>query len=100
MAALTMSFDRDACRYAAAVQTNGHRVEMITTNNIQSMMMPLFDRWITKVGGGKTGTHSTNSSSFRYDEADSIQVLLTFTTSVMVFLRVNMPMSSTRKSPT
>ena len=25
MAALTMSMDRDACRYAAAVQTNGHR---------------------------------------------------------------------------
>ncbi len=25
MAALTMSLDKDACRYAAAVQTNGHR---------------------------------------------------------------------------
>lgn len=57
MAALTMSFDRFACRYAAAVQTNGHRVEMITEGNINSMMMPLFHRWIQQVGGGKGPQH-------------------------------------------
>jgi eukaryotic translation initiation factor 2C len=53
MAAITMSFDRDACRYAAAVQTNGHRVEMISPANIRGMFIPLFRQWVTKVGGGQ-----------------------------------------------
>lgn len=57
MAAITMSFDRNACRYAAAVQTNGYRVEMITAANIKSMMIPLFDYWISKVGGGSGPKH-------------------------------------------
>lgn len=57
MAAITMSFDRNACRYAAAVQTNGYRVEMITAANIKSMLLPLFDQWISKVGGGKGPQH-------------------------------------------
>ena len=57
MAALTMSFDREACRYAAAVQTNGHRVEMITPSNLKSMMVPLFKQWIAKVGGNKGPDH-------------------------------------------
>jgi eukaryotic translation initiation factor 2C len=52
MAAITMSFDTNACRYAAAVQTNGHRVEMITPLNINNMLMPLFGQWIGKVGNG------------------------------------------------
>lgn len=59
MAALTMSFDVNACRYAAAVQTNGHRVEMITPSNIRSMMLPLFGKWISAVGDGK-GKSSTS----------------------------------------
>jgi hypothetical protein len=57
MAALTMSFDQNACRYAAAVQTNGHRVEMITPGHVRSMMMPLFEQWIAKVGGGRGPSH-------------------------------------------
>jgi eukaryotic translation initiation factor 2C len=57
MAALTMSFDQNACRYAAAVQTNGHRVEMITPNNIRGMMLPLFEQWVQKVGGGRGPSH-------------------------------------------
>lgn len=57
MAALTMSMDADAIRYAAAVQTNGIRVEMITKQNIISMMMPLFDEWIKKVGKGVGPSH-------------------------------------------
>lgn len=57
MAAMTMSFDKDACRYAAAVQTNGHRVEMITPGNIKTMMMPLFGQWVNKVGGGAGPAH-------------------------------------------
>jgi eukaryotic translation initiation factor 2C len=57
MAALTMSFDTLACRYAATVQTNGQRVEMITDSNIKSMLVPLFKQWIAKVGGGKGPSH-------------------------------------------
>lgn len=57
MAALTMSFDAQGCRYAAAVQTNGYRVEMITESNIKQMMIPLVRQWITKVGGGKGPEH-------------------------------------------
>lgn len=57
MAAITMSFDKDACRYAAAVQTNGHRVEMITDSNIRTMMVPLFKQWIQKVGKGQGPQH-------------------------------------------
>jgi len=57
MAAITMSFDKDACRYAAAVQTNGSRVEMISDSNIRSMMIPLFKSWIKQVGGGNGPSH-------------------------------------------
>jgi eukaryotic translation initiation factor 2C len=57
MAALTMSFDSLACRYAAAVQTNGYRVEMITDTNIRLMMIPLFKQWIAKVGNGQGPQH-------------------------------------------
>lgn len=52
MAAMTMSFDQNACRYAAAVQTNGHRVEMISEANLKHMFLKLFDRWCAKFGGG------------------------------------------------
>jgi eukaryotic translation initiation factor 2C len=51
VAALTMSFDTVASRYAAAVQTNGYRVEMITETNINNMMMPLFNQWTKRVNG-------------------------------------------------
>jgi len=57
MAAITMSMDNIAARYAAAVQTNGHRVEMITESNIKSMLLPMFRKWITKVGGGNIPMH-------------------------------------------
>lgn len=65
MAALTMSFDQLACRYAAAVQTNGIRVEMITPSNLQTMFMPLFRNWITMVGKNQ-GTYRLKSSSSSY----------------------------------
>jgi len=45
MAAITVSMDVNACRYAAAVETNGSRVEMITKSNIASMLGPLFRVW-------------------------------------------------------
>jgi eukaryotic translation initiation factor 2C len=57
MAALTMSYDILACRYAAAVETNGYRVEMLTPSNIKSMLIPLFDRWVKSVGGGNGPAH-------------------------------------------
>lgn len=57
MAAMTMSIDRYASRYAAACQTNSHRVEMITTHNIDDMMTPLFNHWSQNVGGGRLPAH-------------------------------------------
>ena len=57
MAAITMSFDALACRYAAGVETNGYRVEMITPGNIKNIFLPLFDRWVSDVGGGKGPQH-------------------------------------------
>lgn len=57
MACLTMSMDSTACRYAAAVQTNGKRVEMISKDNIKSMMIPLFRQWMIKVGKGGPPQH-------------------------------------------
>lgn len=53
MAALTVSFDRFGGRYAAACQTNGHRVEMISENNMRDMLKPLVKQWVTQVGGGR-----------------------------------------------
>lgn len=53
MAALTVSFDRHAGRYAAACQTNGHRVEMITEANMRSMLGPLVQQWQMQVAGGR-----------------------------------------------
>ncbi|KAF7876311.1 hypothetical protein EAF04_001406 [Stromatinia cepivora] len=57
MACLTMSMDSTACRYAAAVQTNGNRVEMISKDNINSMFIPLFRQWMAKVGKGSGPQH-------------------------------------------
>jgi eukaryotic translation initiation factor 2C len=57
MAALTVSMDRFAGRYAAACETNGSRVEMITEANIYSMLRPLFQHWAETVGGGKLPQH-------------------------------------------
>ncbi|KAG9232999.1 Piwi domain-containing protein [Amylocarpus encephaloides] len=47
-AAITMSQDLDACRYAAYVNTNGRRVEMLTPGNIQSGFVYLFEAWCQK----------------------------------------------------
>lgn len=57
MAAVTMSFDKDCCRYAAAVQTNGYRVEMITPQNIDQMIIPYVKKWVERVGGGNLPHH-------------------------------------------
>ncbi|KAL9128364.1 MAG: hypothetical protein Q9217_002943 [Psora testacea] len=57
MAALTMSMDTTCSRYAAGVQSNGHRVEMITAANFQSMMQPLLQHWLENVGQGRPPKH-------------------------------------------
>lgn len=53
MAAVSVSFDRFGGRYAAACQTNGHRVEMISENNWNNCLRPLVSQWQSNVGGGK-----------------------------------------------
>lgn len=48
MAAMTMSMDRDAIRYQAVCQTNGHRVEVLTPANIKSIFPSAVRRWCQK----------------------------------------------------
>ena len=50
MAAVTVSMDRFGARYAASCQSNGDRVEMITTWNWDKMLLPLFQEWRHKMG--------------------------------------------------
>ena len=57
MAAITASLDKQAIRYVAAAETNGHRVEMITTFNIESMLTPFIQEWMTDVGEGRFPKH-------------------------------------------
>lgn len=56
-AALTVSMDAAAVRYAAAVETNGVRVEMIATKNIEEMLKPLLMEWSMNVGQGRLPKH-------------------------------------------
>ncbi|PHH72721.1 hypothetical protein CDD80_4302 [Ophiocordyceps camponoti-rufipedis] len=44
-AAMTMSVDRDATRYAAMVETNGFRVEILTAANVHFLFGQLADEW-------------------------------------------------------
>lgn len=53
MAAMTISMDKLATRYAALCQTNGYRVEMINTDIIFNELKPLLQSWMQNVGGGK-----------------------------------------------
>ncbi len=57
IASMTVSWDRNAIRYAAAVETNGQRVEMITKANIEDMFGPLVQRWMTNISGGQMPQH-------------------------------------------
>lgn len=76
MAAITVSLDRKRSlralvqkiveltewtgfggRYAAACETNGRRVEMITTNNIRRLVVPLVGHWIRTAGSGVLPQH-------------------------------------------
>lgn len=53
MAAMTMSLDRFGGRYAAACETNGHRVEIISQPNVRKMLFPMVNHWAANVGGGR-----------------------------------------------
>jgi eukaryotic translation initiation factor 2C len=52
-AAITMSCDANFARYWAAVQTNGNRVEMVTTQNIHDNMGKMAQNWMQRVGRGQ-----------------------------------------------
>ncbi|KAL8871934.1 MAG: hypothetical protein Q9174_002338 [Haloplaca sp. 1 TL-2023] len=56
-AAMTVSMDRWASRYSAGVQTNGHRVEIISTRNLRDMLKPLFMHWMNTVSSGNLPAH-------------------------------------------
>ncbi|KAJ6782051.1 hypothetical protein PWT90_03869 [Aphanocladium album] len=45
VAAMTMSVDKDANRYAAVVETNGYRTEMLTASNVNFMFGQLSEQW-------------------------------------------------------
>ncbi|KAI5863615.1 Piwi-domain-containing protein [Durotheca rogersii] len=45
MAALTMSLDKDATRYAAACETNGYRVEVVRATTMHMMLPKLVRHW-------------------------------------------------------
>ncbi|KAI9834225.1 MAG: hypothetical protein M1819_003063 [Sarea resinae] len=62
MAAMTVSLDKYCARYAAGCETNGHRVEMITTANIDCILRSLIMNWVTTTGGGR---YPTNIFYFR-----------------------------------
>ncbi|KAJ6441216.1 eukaryotic translation initiation factor 2c [Purpureocillium lavendulum] len=44
-AAMTMNVDRDATRFAAMVETNGYRTEVLSSSNIRFMMQNLCKQW-------------------------------------------------------
>ncbi|EON65194.1 hypothetical protein W97_04431 [Coniosporium apollinis CBS 100218] len=53
MAAFTVSMDKTLTRYAGLCDTNGHRVEIISTANVESLLGELFGPWMREVGGGE-----------------------------------------------
>lgn len=56
-AAMTMSVDRDATRYAAMVETNGYRTEMLTSANVHFLFGQLCDQWRKGHEGGAFPKH-------------------------------------------
>lgn len=56
-AAMTVSMDKTATRYSAAVQTNGFRQEMISTQNLGYCLKPLLQKWIKDVSKGSLPDH-------------------------------------------
>ena len=57
MAAMSVSMDQTASRFAAGVQTNGYRVEMIQSNVIESILKPLIQHWMENISKGQLPKH-------------------------------------------
>lgn len=53
MAAVTCSSDPLCTRYNALVNTNGYRMEQLSTDNIRRLVKPLIQQWMQKAGNGK-----------------------------------------------
>ena len=53
MAAIAVSLDRACTKYAALCETNGHRLEIITTDNINTLLPPMVNKWRETVGAGQ-----------------------------------------------
>jgi len=51
MCAITCSLDRHFTRYSALCQTNGYRVEIITTENIESLLGEMMQQWMKNFNG-------------------------------------------------
>ena len=56
-ASVTMSWDRLGIRYAALVETNGLRAEMIEPQFWKKKFKPMYQRWMLDVGGGRHAQH-------------------------------------------
>ncbi|KAL8980051.1 MAG: hypothetical protein Q9205_004763 [Flavoplaca limonia] len=56
-ATMTVSMDKTATRYSAAVQTNQSRDEIISARNIAYYLEPLLQKWINDVGGRRLPDH-------------------------------------------
>jgi eukaryotic translation initiation factor 2C len=52
-AAITVSADPHFAKYWAEVQTNGNRVEMVTTSNIDDHFGSMAKMWMQRIGQGK-----------------------------------------------
>lgn len=57
IAAITVSWDKQCIRYAAGVETNGMRTEMITKANWLKVLQPYLENWIKEVGNGNFPQH-------------------------------------------
>ena len=56
-AAVTVSMDKICARYVVAVETNGHRVEMIENQTLENMLRPLIQNWAETIGQGTLPQH-------------------------------------------
>lgn len=57
VASLTVSSDVHAARYWAGIETNGARVEMITSANMDNLLTPFIQQYMTTAGQGRLPDH-------------------------------------------
>ncbi|TWU78208.1 hypothetical protein ED733_007930 [Metarhizium rileyi] len=88
-AAMTMSVDRDANRYAATVESNGYRVEMLSAVNVQVMFGQLAKYWMA----GHEGAFPKHIIYFRdgVGEGQFAQVLDQEIREIKTYLREKAP---------